>query len=85
VDAGGQITGSRRATGDCQETQECVGFIMEWPPRLQLKTGQPQDMLLISNSLLEQAATKAPDILNEMFQGIREYRSHLDRIAQLLP
>jgi len=39
------------------------------------------DMLDISNSLLEQAANRAPDILNEMFQTIPEYRSNLYKIA----
>jgi len=40
------------------------------------------DMVAISNTLLEQAASRAPDILKEMFQMIPEYRSNLTKNAK---
>jgi len=40
VDAGSQITGSQSGTECCQKDQERVGFSLEWPPHLQLRSGQ---------------------------------------------
>jgi hypothetical protein len=39
------------------------------------------DMVTISNTLLEQAASRAPDILDEMFRTIPTYRANLSKIA----
>ena len=39
------------------------------------------DMVAISNSLIEQAASKVPDILAEMFRTIPTYRANLAKFA----
>ena len=39
------------------------------------------DMEVISNTLIEQAASRVPDILKEMFQTVPTYRANLAKLA----
>ncbi len=60
-------------------------FKLRYPTETSERSGgaipNHSDMIAISNTLLEQAASRAPDILDEMFRTIPVYRSNLEKIA----